>query len=73
MKKYYLLIKKRVIEQAKFAYSLLGKALEKQTITIESQGGKQVKAIEKHRKQLVNSNEHIKKVFDIDRDSIPPK
>ena len=31
---------RRVIEQAKFAYSLLGKAFEKQTKTIEEQGKK---------------------------------
>ena len=30
MKKYYFLIQKKIIEQAKFAYSSLGKALEKQ-------------------------------------------
>ena len=31
VKKYYLLIKKQIIEQAKFTYFLLGKALEKKT------------------------------------------
>ena len=31
---------RRVIEEAKFAYSLLGKAFEKQTKTIEQQGKK---------------------------------
>ena len=36
---------KRVIEQAKFAYSALGKAFEKQTKTIEDQGVKQVEAL----------------------------
>ena len=40
VKKYYLLIKD-IIEQAKFAYSPLGKAFEKQTKTIENQGEKQ--------------------------------
>ena len=40
----------RVIEQAKFTYSPLGKALEKQTKTIEDQGKKQIKAIEDHGK-----------------------
>ena len=39
---------KRVIEQAKFAYSPLGKAFEKQTKTIERQRQKQIKAIEEH-------------------------
>ena len=36
----------QVTEQAKFTYSSLGKAFEKQTKTIEDQGGKQIKAIE---------------------------
>ena len=35
-----------IIEQAKFTYSPLGKAFEKQTKTIEDQGEKQVKAIQ---------------------------
>ena len=46
---------RRVIEQAKFTYSLLGKALEKQTKTIEVRGEKQIKALEKHGKQLIMS------------------
>ena len=33
---------KQIIEQAKFTYSPLGKAFEKQTKTIEDQGKKQV-------------------------------
>ena len=37
---------RRVIEQAKFAYSSLGKAFEKQTKTIEEQGKKQVGVLE---------------------------
>ena len=46
---------RRVIEQAKFPYSSLGKALEKQAKTID--GGKnQIKAIEDQGKQLVESN-----------------
>ena len=57
---------RRVIQQAKFTYSPLGKALEKQTI--EDQGKKQIKATEYHGKQLVESN---KKGFNINRDSIP--
>ena len=36
---------KQVIEQAKFTYSHLGKAFEKQTKTIEDQGEKQVDAL----------------------------
>ena len=35
-----------VIEQAKFTYSPLGKAFEKQTKTIEDQGEKQIKEIQ---------------------------
>ena len=34
----------QIIEQAKFTYSLLGKAFEKQIKTIEDQGKKQVEA-----------------------------
>ena len=37
---------KQIIEQAKFTYSPLGKAFEKQTKTIEDQGEKQIKAIQ---------------------------
>ena len=44
---------RRVIEQAKFAYSPLEKAFEKQTKTIEELGKKQIKAIEDHGKRLV--------------------
>ena len=38
--------RQQIIEQAKFTYSPLGKASEKQTKTIEDQGEKQVKALE---------------------------
>ena len=44
----------QIIQQAKFTYSPLGKAFEKQTKTIEDQGKKQVKAIQD--KQIVNIN-----------------
>ena len=37
---------RRVIEQAKFTYSPLGKTFEKQTKTIEDLGEKQIEAIE---------------------------
>ena len=37
---------KQIIEQAKFTYSPLGKAFEKQTKTIEDQGENQVDALE---------------------------
>ena len=61
---------RRVIEQAKFTYSPLGKSLEKQTKAIEDQGKKQIKQIDDHRKQLVESNALLKKYFNIDRGSI---
>ena len=47
---------RRVIEQAKFTYSLLDKAIEKQIKTIEDQREKQIKALEEHGKQLVKSS-----------------
>ena len=49
----------QIIEQAKFTYSPLGKAFEKQIKTIEDQGEKQVEALKDlkdHREQLVNVN-----------------
>ena len=46
VKKYCLLIKKKIIEQAKFTYPPLGKAFGKQAKTIEDQGEKQVDALE---------------------------
>ena len=51
--------KKRVIEQAKFTYSPLGKALEKQ---IEDQGKKQIKATGDCGKQLVDPM-HLLKIW----------
>ena len=56
--------KKRVIEQATFTHSPL---IEKQAKTIGNQGKKQVKAIEDHGKQLVESHKLIKNNFNIDR------
>ena len=46
---------KQIIEQAKFAYSLLGKALEKQTKTFEDQEENQIEALE-----VLNSEKKIK-------------
>ena len=60
-----------MVEQAKFTYSPIGKAFEKQIKTIQNQGEKQIKATEGHGKQLVESNELIKKNFNINKDSIP--
>ena len=48
----------KIIEQAKFTYSPLCKAFEKQTKTIEDQGEKQIKALEEHGKQ--ESSKHSK-------------
>ena len=46
------------IEQAKFAYSTLGKAIQKQTKTIEDQGRKQVKALENRvEKNFLNTDQ----------------
>ena len=38
VQKYYSFLKKNAIEQTKLTYSPLGKALEKETKTIEDQG-----------------------------------
>ena len=46
----------QIIQQAKFNYSPLGKAIEKQIKTIEDQGKKQVKAIQDN-KQIANIND----------------
>ena len=51
---------RRVIKQAKFTYSALGKTVAKQAKTIEDQGKKQIKTTEDHEEQLVESNEVIK-------------
>ena len=54
----------QIIEQAKFTYSPLGKAFEKQTKTIEDQGEKQIKAIQDNNKQLANiQGVTIKNIF----------
>ena len=52
---------KQIIEQAKFIYSPLGKALEKQTKTIEDQGEKQVNAL----KSLESSDKQLPSIKDI--------
>ena len=59
------------VKKGKFTCFPLGKALEKQTKTIEDQGKKQIKTIEVHGKQLIECNELIKKDFNIDKHSIP--
>ena len=42
-----------IIEQAKFIYSPLRKVFQKQIKTIDDQGGKQIKVLQEHEKQLV--------------------
>ena len=55
--------KQQIIEQAKFTYSPLGKAFEKQAKTIEDQVEKQIKAIQDN-KQLANiQGVTIKNIF----------
>ena len=52
----------QIIQQAKFAYFPLGKAIEKQIKTIEDQGKKHVKAIQDN-KQLVNKDDYKDKLL----------
>ena len=49
----------QIIQQGKFNYSPLGKALEKRIKTIEDQGKNQVKAIQDN-KQIVNKDDDYK-------------
>ena len=51
----------QIIEQAKFAYSPLGKAFEKQIKAIEDQGEKQVEVL-----KLLEPKEHLVNVNDDD-------
>ena len=53
----------RIIEQAKFTYSPLGEAFEKQTKTIEDKREKQIKAIQDNRKQLINDDDYKNKLL----------
>ena len=61
---------REIIEQATFTCALLGKPLERQTKAIENQDRKQIRANQCHGKQPVESNELVKRNFNIDRDSI---
>ena len=56
----------QIIEQAKFTYSPLGKAFEKQIKTIEDQGKKQVDALEslKPKEQTKSTKEIFPEVYD---------
>ena len=51
----------RMIKQAKFTYTPLGKPIEKQTKTTENQCEKQIKTIEENGKQLAETNSVVKK------------
>ena len=53
----------QIIEQAKFTYSPLGKAFEKQTKTIEDQGEKRKKAIQGNKRQLINDGDYKDKLL----------
>ena len=53
----------QIIEQAKFTYSPLGKAFEKQTKTIDNKGEKQIKAIQDNRKQLTSDDDYKNKLL----------
>ena len=53
----------QIIEQAKFTYSPLGKAFEKQTKTIEDKGEKQIKVIQDNRKQLISDDDYKNKLL----------
>ena len=52
--------KQQIIEQAKFAYSPLENAFEKQTKIITDQGEKQIEAMQDNKKQLGNINDDYK-------------
>ena len=63
----------QLIEQAKFTYSPLGKAFEKQTKTIEDQGEKQTETIKDQGEKQIKairdkSIENIKKYSDYEND-----
>ena len=50
---------KEMIEQAKFTYSPLGKAFEKQAKTNKDQEEKQIEAIQNNKKKLANTQELV--------------
>ena len=52
-----------MIEQAKLTYFSLGKAFEKQIITVKDQEENQIKALKEHGKQLVKYGKQWKRVF----------
>ena len=50
----------QIIEQARFTYSPLGKAFDKQIKTIEDQGNKQVDALNTLKSDYNNNNKKLK-------------
>ena len=53
----------QIIEQAKFTYSPLGKAFEKQIKTIKDQGEKQIKAIQHNKQPLISDDDYKDKLL----------
>ena len=53
----------QIIEQAKFTYSPLEKAFEKQTKTIKDQGEKQIKAIQGNKQPLISDDDYKNKLL----------
>ena len=53
----------KIIEEAKFTYSPLGKAFEKQTKTIKNQGEKQIKAIHDNKQPLISDDDYKDKLL----------
>ena len=58
------------MERTKFTWSSSGKAFEKQAKANEDENKKQIKGIEDNGKQLVESDEIVRKDFNIDRYNI---
>ena len=67
MERYIPSSNQQIIEQARFTYSPLGKAFNKQIKTIEDQGKKQVDALENLK--LKEETKTIKKYASDDEDS----
>ena len=61
---------KQTKEQAKFTYSPLGKAFEKQAKTIEDHERNQISAIKESGKQIIEYNEVAKNDFNVDRSGV---
>ena len=59
---------RRVVEKTKFTYSLSGKALENKQKQLKIKEKKQIKAIEEHGKQLVESNTSVKNDYEREND-----